>query len=34
MTETDDSLFDINGAPADGSAQYSEDDIKTLDWKK
>ena len=34
MTESDDTLFDNNGAPADGSAMYNEDDIKTLDWKE
>ncbi|MDE5567389.1 MAG: type IIA DNA topoisomerase subunit B [Muribaculaceae bacterium] len=34
MTEADDILFDENGSPVDGSAQYSEDDIKTLDWKE
>ena len=34
MAETDDSLFDPTGAPANGSAQYTEDDITTLDWKE
>ncbi len=34
MAETDDNILDLNDAPVEPTVQYSEDDIKTLDWKE